>query len=69
MLRMDAATAAVPIVVCSAAARQIEEIEAHLGEMGIGVVLKPFDVDTLLAEMRAVLDRSGAGVAGVPGRE
>ena len=60
MLRMDAATVDMPIVVCSAAAKQIEEIGAHLDEMGIGVVLKPFDVDTLLAEVSRVLARAKA---------
>jgi DNA-binding response OmpR family regulator len=58
MLKMDAATAALPVVVCSAAAKQVEEIGAHLDEMGIGVVLKPFDVDTLLAEVSRVLARA-----------
>lgn len=58
MLKMDAATATLPIVVCSAAAKQVAEIEAHLDEMGIGVVLKPFDVDTLLAEVSRVLARA-----------
>ena len=58
MLRMDAATAKLPVVVCSAAASQIAEIEAHLDQMGIGVVLKPFDIDTLLAEVRRILIRA-----------
>ena len=58
MLRMDADTVKMPIVVCSAAAKQVEEIGAHLDEMGIGVVLKPFDVDTLLAEVGRVLARA-----------
>ena len=38
--------------------RQVAEIEAHLDEMGIGVVLKPFDVDTLLAEVARILART-----------
>ncbi len=58
MMRMDAATVDLPIVVCTAAAKQVEEIGAHLDEMGIGVVLKPFDVDTLLAEVSRVLARA-----------
>jgi len=60
MLRMDATTAALPVVVCSAAAKQIEELSAHLDQMGIGVVLKPFDIDTLLAEVRRILTRANA---------
>jgi DNA-binding response OmpR family regulator len=60
MLRMNSETVDMPIVVCTAAAKQIEEIGAHLDEMGIGVVLKPFDVDTLLAEVSRVLARANA---------
>ena len=58
MLRMDTSTAEVPIVVCSAAAKQIEELTAHLTNMGIGVVLKPFDIDALLSEVSRVLARA-----------
>ena len=58
MLRMDQVTAKLPVVVCSAAAKQIEELSAHLDEMGIGVVLKPFDIDTLLEEVSRVLARA-----------
>jgi DNA-binding response OmpR family regulator len=58
MLKMDSATAALPVVVCSAAAKQVEEIKVHLDEMGIGVVLKPFDIDTLLAEVSRILGRA-----------
>jgi DNA-binding response OmpR family regulator len=64
MLRMDSGTATTPIVVCSAAAKQVSEIEAHLDEMGIGVVLKPFDVDTLLSEVARVLARAKSPKSG-----
>jgi DNA-binding response OmpR family regulator len=69
MLRMDSTTAALPIVVCSAAAKQVAELDSHLDEMGIGVVLKPFDVDTLLAEVDRILARAHGGQHGQPRAE
>ena len=66
MLKMDAATAKLPVVVCSAAAKPIEELSAHLDQMGIGVVLKPFDIDTLLAEVRRILTRANAPAREAP---
>lgn len=65
MLRMDRATADVPIVICTGAVRQVEDLSAHLAAMGVGVVIKPFDVDALLSEVRRVFDRV-AGAADLP---
>ena len=47
-LKMDKATATIPIIVCTAAIRLARELEGHLKEKGVGVVLKPFDIDDLL---------------------
>jgi DNA-binding response OmpR family regulator len=52
----------VPVIVCTAAARQVEEFATHLDEMGVAVVLKPFDIDYLLAEIALVRER-GSGTA------
>lgn len=62
MLKMDRAARDIPVVVCTAAARQIEELRAHLDDMGVAVVLKPFDIDHLLA----VVANKLAGGEGVP---
>ncbi len=66
MLRMDRSTVALPIVVCTAAVTAINELNSHLGVMGIGVVIKPFDVDALLDEVRRVLDRAKADLTRMP---
>ena len=66
MLRMDRATVGLPIVVCTAAVARVAELSAHLGAMAVGVVIKPFDIDALLAELRRVLDRAKADLARVP---
>jgi CheY-like chemotaxis protein len=50
-LRMDQATAPIPVVVCSAAIEPIRQMEGHLLSKGTGLVLKPFDADELFAEI------------------
>ncbi len=63
-LKMRRSTAAIPVVICTAAKRQVEEIEGHLVAMGVGVVLKPFNVEDLLNTIRHTIEahRSGAEV-------
>jgi hypothetical protein len=39
------------VIVCTAAAKLVAELQAHLDEMGVAVVLKPFDIDIILAEI------------------
>jgi CheY-like chemotaxis protein len=51
MLRMDRETRDIPVVVCTAAVKLVEDLQTHLDAMGVGVVLKPFDIDHLLAEI------------------
>ena len=50
-LKMDRETASIPIIVCTAAINLVRELEGHLREKGVGVVLKPFDIDDLLLEV------------------
>ncbi len=47
-LKMDRTTATIPVIICTGALRQARELEGHLKEKGVGVVLKPFDIDDLL---------------------
>lgn len=56
-LRLDRDLAQLPIIVCTAAARMVRELEGHLKAKGITVVLKPFDIDDLLNAVRAALGR------------
>jgi CheY-like chemotaxis protein len=46
--QMDRATRDIPVVVCTAAVKQVTELSVHLDEMGVHVVIKPFDIDHLL---------------------
>ena len=47
-LKMYRPTAAIPVIVCTAAAQKVREMEGFLQSKGIGLVLKPFDIDDLL---------------------
>ena len=60
-LKLDRETVGTPVIVCTAAVRQVREMEGRLREKGVGVILKPFDIDDLLLEVEAsfaALDRS-----------
>src|SRR3954454_15581498 len=54
-LQQDGDTAPIPIIICSAAVRQLQDMADHLAVQGVVVVYKPFDVDHLLATVQRVL--------------
>jgi CheY-like chemotaxis protein len=56
MLKMDRNTREIPVIVCTGAARQVQEMESQLDKMGVAVVLKPFDIDHLLRVIDKVLE-------------
>ncbi len=62
-MKMLRATADIPIIVCTAALKLARELEGHLREKDVLVVLKPFDIDELLRAVRLALD---AKVHGTP---
>jgi DNA-binding response OmpR family regulator len=64
LLKMDRETVSIPVVVCTGAVRQVTELQGHLTVMGVGIVLKPFDIDQLLAEVAASLARAGSVTGG-----
>jgi CheY-like chemotaxis protein len=62
LLKMDRETRALPLIVCTAAVGIVKELQPHLDEMGVHVVLKPFDIDHLLTVVAAVLAHPGGPV-------
>jgi CheY-like chemotaxis protein len=52
-LKMDRRTDSIPIIVCTAAVKAVEEQQGYLTEQGVTVVLKPFNVDQLEEAIRA----------------
>lgn len=65
-MRLNRATADIPVIVCTAAVNEVRENEGHLTEMGVSVVLKPFDVDMLLAVVKEALERPCRGADSLP---
>jgi len=58
-MKMDRDTEAVPIIVCSAAIRLLQELQGRLKEKNVGVVPKPFDIDDLLRAVDAAWTSRG----------
>ncbi|HEU5325477.1 MAG TPA: response regulator [Candidatus Limnocylindria bacterium] len=46
-LRMHRLTANIPLIICTAAKREVYEQEGWLTEKGVSIVLKPFDIEDL----------------------
>ena len=64
MLRMEPATTAIPIIVCTGAVREVEALADHLLAMGVTVILKPFNIDHLVDAIQAQLGADPATRAG-----
>ena len=54
-MKMNRETANIPIVACTAAVQLVKELEGHLTTKNVRIVLKPFDIDDLLREVRTGL--------------
>lgn len=54
-LKMTRQTATIPIIICTAATRDVREIEGYLQSQGIRLVPKPFDIETLLEVVKRAL--------------
>lgn len=56
MLRAKRTTASIPVIICSAALKDVQEQEGYLNSQGIRVVYKPFDIDILLDTVKTALE-------------
>lgn len=54
-LKMVRSTANIPVIVCTAATREVREIEGYLQAKGVGLIPKPFNIDDLLTEVKRQL--------------
>jgi CheY-like chemotaxis protein len=59
LMKLDPATKRIPIVLCTAAIQQLEELGQHMRSMGIESVPKPFDIDDVSAALARALDYAG----------
>lgn len=55
LLKMQRSTASTPVLVCTAALRDVEEQEGYLISQGVQVVYKPFEIDVLLDLIKKAL--------------
>ena len=49
LLKMNRTTASLPLIVCTAAIREVRETEGYLISQGVHVLYKPFQLDDLLS--------------------
>lgn len=54
-LKLKRETAAIPVIICSAAINALRDIEGYLKAHGVAIVPKPFDIDLLLASIEKSL--------------
>ena len=57
-LKMDRGLSTIPIVVCTAAVKAVQEQQGYLTEQGVMIVLKPFTVDQLEEAVRAAMEQA-----------
>jgi CheY-like chemotaxis protein len=57
LLRLDPVTTRIPVLVCSADARQLRAKATRLRELRCDTIEKPFDLDDLLVRIREILGR------------
>ena len=55
LLTLDPSTRPIPVIVCSAAVRSLQDHEPLLQRYGIGVLPKPFDLEALLEKVHDTL--------------
>ena len=70
LVRLDPDLARIPLLLCTAAVHTVKEpdMASQLEHLGVRVVLKPFDIDELLATLdEALADRRAQATAHTPG--
>jgi CheY-like chemotaxis protein len=60
-LTLDPVTRPIPLIVCSAAIRELHDHQEHLAQYGVDVLTKPFDLDHLLEKVATALARGRRG--------
>ena len=62
LLTLDPETRPLPVIVCSAAIRELHDHEPLLQKYGVGVLPKPFDLEALLEKVEAALGQEGSAL-------
>lgn len=61
-MQIDRRTRGIPVILCPTSAQQLTELSAHLTDLGVHVVVKPFDVVYLLE----TIDKARVAVCNPP---
>jgi CheY-like chemotaxis protein len=61
LLRLDPETQSIPILLCTAAVRDVQAQQEVLQERGVPVLFKPFDLDDLLGAIQEILGEDAVG--------
>ena len=62
MLKMQRSTMHIPIIVCTAALREVQEQEGYLVSQGVRIIYKPFDIDDLFTAIKRALAARQKGI-------
>lgn len=62
-MKMHRQTRNIPCVVCTGAVNLVRDLEGHLAAKNVGVVIKPFDIDDLMATVRATIESNPNAVS------
>ncbi len=60
LLKMQPATAIIPVIICTAAEKAVREMEGYLVSKNVLVVYKPFELEDLLRSVKQALQGVGA---------
>jgi CheY-like chemotaxis protein len=55
LLKLDPETGSIPVLLCTAAIRDVQAQQAILAERGVPILFKPFDLEELLRAIRQIL--------------
>jgi CheY-like chemotaxis protein len=58
LITIDPRTTDIPVIVCTAAIRHVEEMRGHLERVGVRVIHKPFNISDLLEAVAGSLDEA-----------
>ncbi len=64
LLMVDPATRSIPVIICSAYRQLLGDQEAQLRTHGYLILDKPYQIETLVEQVRALLDRPPARTGG-----
>lgn len=67
-MKMHRETEKIPVLICTAEVRKAQEIQGYLTEKGVGLLLKPFDIEDLVSQVTRLLT-DASGLAETPSEE